>query len=142
MNLILANWRWIFYFTGILGIAIAGATWLSVPASAPHAKKASWRRLDLAGVSIITSATVLFIFAVTSGSVDGWGAVRCLAPLIISIAMGVAFFVYEAWIDPELAALPPKVWFYPNVAILCAVALVPFFWYVLANVSYLIGRKD
>jgi hypothetical protein len=102
---------------------------LAVPPSAPRRHKPSWKRLDLLGVFIITAALILFVYAVTSGSVTGWGSANVLAPLIISIAMVVAFFVYEALIDPELASLPPRMWHYTNVPILFAIGFMPFFWW-------------
>ena len=143
-----------------MGVPIAILSIVVVPHSAPRPNKPSWRRLDLGGVSLITSvfisltftwrdipfshlyyydlvSVVLFIFAVTSGSADvtsssgsGWGKAKVIAPLVISILMAAVFFVYEAKIDPQMAALPPRVWFYPNVPILAALGLVPFFWWV------------
>lgn len=53
----------------------------------------------------IAAALILFIFAVTSSSDVGWGSARVLAPLIISIFMVVAFFLWEARIPFERAAV-------------------------------------
>ncbi|CAE7206947.1 unnamed protein product, partial [Rhizoctonia solani] len=50
-------------------------------------------------------------------------------PLFVSVALAVIFFFWEAYIDEENAALPPKLWFYKNFAILFAVALMPYFWW-------------
>lgn len=65
----------------------------------------------------------------TSGAATGWGQAKVIAPLIISILLAAAFFVFEAYIDPHMAALPPRVWSYPNVPILVAIGLVPFLWW-------------
>lgn len=124
-----ANWRWILWFTAILGVAIGLTSILTVPDSAPRTLKPSWKRLDLGGVSLITVAVVLFVYAVTSGSTTGWVTAGVLAPLVVSVLMAVAFFVYEAYIDPDLAALPPRVWKYKNVPILIGIALLPFLWW-------------
>lgn len=149
-----ATWRWILWFTGIAGIGIALLSSVVIPPSAPRRNKPSWRRLDLGGVSLITGmshfffaspvqsltvllrkftkspvAIVLFVYAVTSGPLNGWGSANVIAPLVISIMMAVAFFIYEAYIDPERAALPPRVWNYSNVPIIVAIGLVPFFWW-------------
>ena len=48
---------------------------------------------------------ILFIFAVTSGSIQGWATPYVLAPLIISVLLLVAFFVWEAHIDEIDAAM-------------------------------------
>jgi hypothetical protein len=83
---------------------------------------AKWRSLDLVGVGIITGmnvsaytslhcsriwivALILFIFAVTSGSTDGWASAIVLVPLIISVSMVVAFFYWETLIPGERAAM-------------------------------------
>lgn len=112
-----------------MGIVIAALAFITVPPSAPRKHKPSLAALDIGGVSIITFSIVLFVYAMTSGPIDGWDSANCLAPLIISIALGVLFFVYEARIPEEMAALPPRVWKYKNVPVLFALGFVPFFWW-------------
>lgn len=126
-----ASWRWIMYFVGIAAISISVLSIVVVPPSPPRAPehKPSWKRLDLGGVSLITIATILFVYAVTSGPVNGWGSANVIAPLIISVVMAAVFFFYESRIDPELAALPPRVWKYDNVPVLILLGLIPFFWW-------------
>lgn len=124
-----ASWRWILWFTAVLGFTIAIASIIVVPPSAPRVIKPNWRRLDLVGVSLITAAVLLFIYSVTSGSATGWVKPAVLAPLLVSIAMAAGFFTYEAALDEDLAALPPKVWKYKNIPILIGIALLPFLWW-------------
>lgn len=50
-------------------------------------------------------ALVLLIFAVTQGSQTGWGTAGVIAPLVISIVMIVAFFIYEKMIPEDIAAV-------------------------------------
>ncbi|KAG1858472.1 major facilitator superfamily domain-containing protein [Suillus subluteus] len=90
---------------------------------------AKWKSLDLIGVSILTVALILFIFAVTSGSTDGWASAIVLVPLIISILMVIGFFYWETLIPVDKAAIPPRTWFYHNFSILFAVALSPNLWW-------------
>lgn len=52
-----------------------------------------------------------------------------LAPLVISIAMIAAFFVWEARTNQEYAAFPPRTWQYPNFPVLFATALSIFLWF-------------
>lgn len=84
----------------------------------------------------ISAAIVLFVYAVTSGPVNGWGTANVIAPLIISVAMAIAFFTYEAYINPDRAALPPRVWKYPNVPVLVALGLNPFFWFGMSEDTF------
>src|SRR5882757_2948049 len=61
--------------------------------------------LSLHGLHVLIVAIILFIFAVTSGSTDGWASAMVLAPLILSILMMVAFFYWETLIPVENAAM-------------------------------------
>ncbi|PFH50117.1 hypothetical protein AMATHDRAFT_4276 [Amanita thiersii Skay4041] len=128
------SWPWVFYFIAIVALFISISVLVLVPAvQRPHLsvmeKAKRFRRLDLGGVSVLTIALILFIFAVTSGSVDGWRTGRAIAPLIISVFMAVGFFVWESMIPEDMAAIPPGMWFYTNFSILTATALLPFMWW-------------
>ncbi|KAI0049666.1 MFS general substrate transporter [Auriscalpium vulgare] len=124
-----ATWRWIYYCTCMMGVPIAIVSLFVVPKSAPRPGNPSWRRLDLGGVSMLSTSIVLFIYAVTTGSATGWGAGKVIGTLVASIVLGVAFFVWESKIDPHMASLPPHIWNYPNVPILVALGLVPILWW-------------
>ncbi|KAI0042428.1 MFS general substrate transporter [Auriscalpium vulgare] len=124
-----ASWKWIFYFTCMLGVPVAIFAALFVPPSAPRAHKPSWKRLDLGGVTLITTSIVLFVYAVTTGAASGWGTARVIALLNVAVILGAGFFILEARLDPYIASLPPRTWRYKNVPILGAVAFVPFFWW-------------
>ena len=60
---------------------------------------------DPANSHSLPAAVILFIFAVTSGSIQGWATAYVLAPLIISVLLLIAFFVWEAHIDENDAAM-------------------------------------
>ena len=129
-----AGWEWVLWFTALLAIPIAIVAALVVP-SQPPSKTITGSKLanlDLPGVAIITASLVLLIFAFTATGTDQWSSATVLAPLIISVFGIAAFFVWEARIPAERAAFPPKIWFYPNFAILFAVALSVFLWYTSA----------
>ncbi|KIK95726.1 hypothetical protein PAXRUDRAFT_826748 [Paxillus rubicundulus Ve08.2h10] len=132
-----ASYHWVFWFVGIVGIPIALLCMFIIPpeisksADYPDAGLAKWRRLDLIGVSLLTVAIILFIFALTSGSADGWATAQVLVPLIISVLMTVGFFYWETVIPADRAAIPPRTWFYSNFSVLFGLALLPFFWWVV-----------
>ncbi|KAJ3479488.1 hypothetical protein NLI96_g9024 [Meripilus lineatus] len=105
-----AHWPWIFWLVALVTLPMAAICMLLIPGtmeaeegSMPHRQK--WRRFDHFGVSILTVGMILFIFAVTSGSISGWGSAFALAPLLISLAMVVGFFFYETRIPAEVAAV-------------------------------------
>ncbi|KAI0791391.1 major facilitator superfamily domain-containing protein [Abortiporus biennis] len=139
-----ATWKWVFWFVAVISIPIAAACVILIPkhtTNSNHPTSSSsaasrLKSLDLLGVTTLTAALILFIFAVTSASDAGWGTAKVLAPLIISIFMVAGFFFYETVIPPEVAAVPPRTWFLPNFAVLFGVALLPYFWWSTAYTTY------
>ncbi|KAB5587840.1 MFS general substrate transporter [Ceratobasidium theobromae] len=129
------SWRWIFWVISILSIPAATACIFLIPAS-ERRKEAKVSQLDALGISILIAAIVLFVYALTTGSVSGWKSGGVLAPFFISVALFVAFFVWEIRVDEANAALPPKLWFYPNFAVLFGTALMPFFWYMQMYLTF------
>ncbi|KAG1895789.1 major facilitator superfamily domain-containing protein [Suillus fuscotomentosus] len=129
-----ASYHWVFWFVAIVAVPAALACAFIIPPEIANTKDnlehaaAKWKSLDLLGVTILTVALILFNFAVTSGPTDGWASAAVLVPLIISIMMVIGFFYWETRIHVNIAAIPPRTWFYPNFSILFAVALLPFFW--------------
>jgi hypothetical protein len=75
------------------------------PADISKPRVSKLRRLDIPGVSILTVALILLIFAVTSGTTSGWGSAAVLAPLIISVVVLAAFFFYESRLPKDHAAM-------------------------------------
>ncbi|KAH7334314.1 major facilitator superfamily domain-containing protein [Rhizoctonia solani] len=130
-----ASWRWIFWVIAIISIPAAIACIFLIPSS-PHRKEVKVSQLDALGVMFLIAAIVLFVYALTTGSVSGWRSGGVLAPFFVSIALFVAFFVWENWVDEANAALPPKLWFYPNFAVLFGTALMPFFWYMQMYLTF------
>ncbi|KAG1744988.1 major facilitator superfamily domain-containing protein [Suillus paluster] len=130
-----ASYHWVFWFVAFVAVPVALACVFIIPPqiaettdNLEHAE-AKWKCLDLVGVSILTVALILFIFAVTSGSTDGWASAIVLVPLIISLSMVVGFFYWETLMPVEKAAIPPRTWFYHNFSILFAVAIMPYLWW-------------
>ncbi|OJA11344.1 hypothetical protein AZE42_04924 [Rhizopogon vesiculosus] len=129
-----ASYHWVFWFVAIIAVPVSLACVFMIPprftktTNSPEREAAKWKSLDLVGVSILTVALILFIFAVTSGSTDGWASAMVLIPLVISISMVIAFFYWETRIPVEQAAIPPRTWSYNNFSVLFTVALFPFFW--------------
>ncbi|KAG2048631.1 MFS general substrate transporter [Suillus hirtellus] len=129
------SYHFVFWFVTIVATPAALACVFVIPPEISKTKgnlepaAAKWKSLDLLGITILTAALILFIFAVTSGSTDGWASVMVLVPLIISIVMVIGFFCWETIIPVETAAIPPRTWFYHNFSVLFGVALFPFLWW-------------
>ncbi|OCH86704.1 MFS general substrate transporter [Obba rivulosa] len=131
-----ASWPWVFYFSTIVSVLITSSIVILVPnirrtkeGESRAEKLLRFKRLDLIGVTVFTASLILFIFAVTSGSIDGWGSAKVIAPLVISVVLMVLFFLWEARLPESYAALPPKMWHYENFTILTVISLIPFMWW-------------
>ncbi|THG96869.1 hypothetical protein EW026_g5038 [Hermanssonia centrifuga] len=127
-----ASWPWVFWFVALVAIPIGLLCVFLVPQpnrGIDEPQHSRWKSLDVVGVSILTAALILFIFAVTSGSSSGWGSALVLAPLVIAVFMVAAFFYYETVIPPAVAAVPPRTWFLPNFSVLFGMALLPYLWW-------------
>ena len=169
-----ASYHWVFWFVAIVAIPVALGCIFIIPPEIAKSKdgpqadthSAKWKSLDLIGISILTGvpylqklliahganlapsvALILFIYAVTSGSADGWATAGVLTPLIISILLTIGFFYWETLIPLEKAAMyvtpsltcvhafmvprarPPRTWFYNNFSVLFGSALLPFLWW-------------
>jgi predicted MFS family arabinose efflux permease len=128
-----ASWSWIFWFVAIVGMGVAIICFFLIPnAKRDRSKQVAF---DIPGVSMLTTAVILFIFAVTSGSTEGWATAYVLAPLIISLFVFAGFLYWESRIPADDAVLPPRMWKYRNFSILVALALLPYLWWVTSFVN-------
>lgn len=180
-----ASYHWVFWFGAIIAIPVALACLFIIPPGIAKSKNrsdgrsAKWESLDVIGVSILTgvphlrgmviaysvdktppAALILFIYAVTSGSTDGWATAGVLAPLIISILLTVGFFYWETLIPIDRAAMyvtpsptrarefialrprPPRTWFYNNFSVLFGSALLPSFWWSAVFIVFTTWWQD
>ncbi|KAJ7751977.1 major facilitator superfamily domain-containing protein [Mycena metata] len=138
-----ASWHWAFWFSALVSLPVAAmSTWLVPPqvltADRNQPPREKIRRLDILGVSVLTTALILLIFAITSGSSAGWKSAGVVAPLVISVLMVGGFFLYETRIPEQYAAIPPRTWFLPNFAVLFAAALMPYFYWTTVSTLYTI----
>lgn len=121
------SWPWVFYFMAIVCFAMAAMVTILLPSwRNPYTEgESSYRklgRLDPIGVTSVTgnapktlmqwlshnmasAALVLFVFAVTSGSIEGWRNARTIAPIIISGALIAFFFLWEPRLPENAAAV-------------------------------------
>lgn len=123
-----ASYHWVFWFAAIVATPVAVSCLLAIPPEVakskdePGPRSAKWERLDPIGISILTgvssswnttvfvadttpAAFILFIYAVTSGSANGWATAGVITPLAISILLIVGFFYWETFIPIDKAAM-------------------------------------
>lgn len=81
----LVTWRWVFWFAACIAFPLTGiALWLIPPeeelrrySQSFHKDHKTLNGIDFVGVAIFTSALILLIFGITSGSGSGWGLRAC-----------------------------------------------------------------
>lgn len=109
------SWRWVFYLIAIVVIPFSVVSVFVVPKVVQVASNSTTRRsLDIPGVSVLTAALILFVYAISDGNNEGWKSPQIIVTLILSVLLFVAFFVIERYVkDP---ALPPSTWSSKNFA--------------------------
>ncbi|KZT67238.1 MFS general substrate transporter [Daedalea quercina L-15889] len=136
-----ASWPAVFYFITVICFLMGALVAVLLPFSRNHDNNAgsrldTFRKVDCIGVSLLTAALVLFVFAVTNGAAVGWGKAATVSPLVISIVLGVGFFAWEAYIPEERAAVPPKMWKYENFTMIVILGLQPRMWWASVQLLY------
>ncbi|KZO93086.1 MFS general substrate transporter [Calocera viscosa TUFC12733] len=148
------SYKWCFWFIPCLGVPAALASAFFIPADArdegdsfedevPGAageptgsRRKSKGGLDFIGVSLLTTAMILFVFGITSGPTAGWGSAQVWAPIPLSLALLGTFLYWETRVPERDAALPPALWFYPNFGVLFGLAVLPFGWWTASFISF------
>ncbi|KAG2361205.1 major facilitator superfamily domain-containing protein, partial [Suillus spraguei] len=105
------SYHWVFWFVACAAFPVALICIFMIPsqigetASSRKPKGAKWKSLDLISVGVLTVSFILLIFAMTSGSTDGWKSPVVLILLIISIIMIAGFFYWETLLPADRAAM-------------------------------------
>jgi EmrB/QacA subfamily drug resistance transporter len=96
------GWRWIFFINVPVGIAVGVLlAWLVRPSSGT-AQRGS---LDIGGGILVTSATALTIYALTTAGDHGWTSARTLGLLAVGLVLYVAFGLLERRVASPLISM-------------------------------------
>jgi hypothetical protein len=135
------SWRWFFRIVAIMIILLAVVSFL-LCRTHPGAESGTptdaedpdpmprWRRLDLVGALTMLSAIVLLTLGLTLGRATG-GRRPASWPLPPLVPLFVAFFFWEARLEPAHALIPTSTWRIPNFAIFLAMALPIYAWWAV-----------
>ena len=85
------SWHWIFLINVPVGLLLAIAVPLTIPADRPRTARA----VDLPGALIAVVSTALIIFGVVRAGDSGWGSAGSLIPLAVGIVGYAAFVLVE-----------------------------------------------
>jgi EmrB/QacA subfamily drug resistance transporter len=97
------GWRWIFFINVPVGIVVATLLTALLRPVAPRPRSGS---VDVAGGVLVTSATALTIYALTTAGDRGWTSVTTIGLLILAGILYVAFGLVEQRVAQPLIAMP------------------------------------
>ena len=135
----LASYHWFFRLVAILCLVSSAVAVFMLPYSpAPPAPAGvpKWRLLDFPGVVLMLGALVCFILSLTQGPIDGWSSAAFIAPMIISVFLGVGFFVWEARIPARTAVLPSSVWKIINIVSSSLAIMIGLSFWMTSQLQY------
>ncbi|KAG0067484.1 hypothetical protein BGZ89_006000, partial [Linnemannia elongata] len=101
------GWRWIFYFTAMLGFIMSFLGFIVIPASKGESKIID-RRIDFVGVSTFTIGIVCVIFYLSESPASGWASAKTLTPFLIGLVLLILFVFIEYKIDYPI--MPLYIW--------------------------------
>lgn len=115
------NWRLVFAVNVALGLLAlaAGAAWLRESRDETVA-----RRVDWAGVVLLSLALLLLLLGIKEGTIAGWTGRGALVPLLASAAVLAGFVALERRLAAPLVDL--SLFATRNFAVACAVAFLFF----------------
>src|SRR5215469_11221854 len=100
------GWRSVFLVNVPVGLGAAAASLRLLPRSGAAA--GIRRELDLPGALLVVAGLVTGVYALAGAPVHGWGSVRTLSLLALSLGLLAAFTVVERRVRQPL--LPPRTW--------------------------------
>ncbi|EJD00111.1 MFS general substrate transporter [Fomitiporia mediterranea MF3/22] len=109
----LASWHWVVWVVPMVTVPLSTISIFLIPGKRDRDGHKD-KKMDIPGVLVLTGSIILLIFALSQAPDSGWGTARVLAPLIVSVFMMVAFFIWQTRLHEEHALIPPKMWFIPN----------------------------
>ncbi|RDB17747.1 hypothetical protein Hypma_001136 [Hypsizygus marmoreus] len=122
------GWRWAFWIMAMVILPLCAITFILSP-SPPRSRSTSdvYKHMDWIGLFLITASSLLFVFAVTEGNVQGWASRQVLPPLIISILL-LPLFAYVETVAVE-PLIPSWIWTLPT--------FTPLFFIVMSEYAYM-----
>ena len=91
------SWRWILLINLPIGIAGALAAYLVV---AERRGRIDWSSFDVAGALAITGGMLALVYGIVTAGTDGWGAFAAVGPIILGVALLLAFAAIEGRLAP------------------------------------------
>jgi EmrB/QacA subfamily drug resistance transporter len=96
------GWQWVFFVNVPVGVLVA----LAVPMTVPASPRQAAAGVDVPGALVVTATTGLLIYGLVQAGNAGWGAAGTLLPLAAGLGLLGAFAVVERRTPAPLVDLP------------------------------------
>jgi EmrB/QacA subfamily drug resistance transporter len=130
-----AGWQYIFF----LNVPIGAVALLLAPRVVPESRlAAARRRFDPFGAVTVTGGLSLLVYAISTAPQVGWGTVRTVTLLLVSVALLAAFLIIEARVEAPL--MPLRIFRLKTLAGANAVGLLlggSFFAFIFIGTLYM-----
>jgi MFS family permease len=97
------GWRWIFFINVPVGVVVAALLAVLVRPAARNSRAGS---IDVAGGVLVTSATALTIYSLTTAGDRGWTSPATLGLLALAAVLYVSFGLVEQRVSQPLITMP------------------------------------
>ncbi|MFB7663620.1 MFS transporter [Kitasatospora sp. NPDC056138] len=98
-----AGWRWVFFVNVPLGLALAAAALVYVPAAS--GAKGGLRRLDLPGALSVTAGLTALVYGIVSTETHAWNSPTVWVPSAVGVLLLAAFVAIESKVAAPLVPL-------------------------------------
>jgi EmrB/QacA subfamily drug resistance transporter len=135
------TWRSIFWINIPVAVIALYLIWRSKPENVKHPSK-----LDYRGTVLITGAMGLLVLGLQQSSVWGWSSVATWGSIIVGLALGVAFVLWELRVPDPLLEL--RIFrdrgFATETAVLglMSIVFVPFFFFASVYSQVALGKSS
>lgn len=141
------SWRWTMWITSVTSLPVAILGLFLIPRSGSRRslepKPPLGKRLasvDIGGSLLVALFLILFVYALTQGDIVGWKTAQVIAPLVVCLSIVMPlFFIWEEFGRTRRgldAALPNKVWGFPNFGLLFGVSVAAFYFYGCCFITF------
>lgn len=94
----LLSWRWAFF----INVAVAIAVLIIAPIVLTESRPQTRPRLDVPGAITVTLALLAIVYGLTTAGESSWGDPQAWLPLLVGVALLVAFWMIESRVSQPL----------------------------------------
>jgi EmrB/QacA subfamily drug resistance transporter len=90
-------WQWIFWLNVPIGLVVIPIAWRRIPESVGPGSA-----IDVAGVLLVTGASLGLVWALTRGNAAGWNSTEVVVAFVVGSLLAVGFVIWELRSDQPM----------------------------------------